>query len=116
MTSVNIKLIINSIPRVQEVDGVLPCPRVNCFKFPQSSVNLNKKGEYYFTYEVRNQKGERCGIDIFSWANNDVQIISNPRLTIERQPVEENLGQIKRTISIPNIPKSGDYTFTIDIV
>jgi hypothetical protein len=113
MKKVNIKLIINSIPKVQEIDGVLPCPRVNCFKSPQSSVNLNKKGEYYFNYEVSKKQGERCGIDIFSWANNDVQIISNPRLTIGQQPVEENLDQIKRTI---DIPKSGDYTFTIDII
>ena len=116
MTSVNIKLIINSIPKAKEVDEANPCPRVNCFKHPSIPVNLNKKGEYYFNYEIKNKKGERCGIDIFSWTNNDVQIISNPRLFIEQQPAGENLDQIKRTINIPIIPKSGDYTFTIDII
>jgi hypothetical protein len=114
MLSISVKIIINSIPKTPEVeDGVIPCPRVNCFKHPNIPVNLNKKGEYYFNYEARNKKGERCGIDIFSWLNNDVQIISNPRLPVEQQPVGENLDQIKRTI---NFTKDGHYTFFIDII
>jgi hypothetical protein len=114
MLSVSVKIIINSIPRTLPTEeGVAPCPRVNCFKYPNVPVNLNKKGEYYFNYEVKTKKGERCGIDIFSWLNNDVQIISNPRLPVEQQPAGENLDQIKRTI---NFTKDGDYTFFIDII
>jgi hypothetical protein len=113
MQIINIKIIINSIPKTIESENIYPCPRVNCFKHPQIPVDLNKKGEYYFNYEVKPKKGEKCGIDVFSWVSNDVQIISNPRLPIEQKPAGENLDQIQRTI---NISKEGDYTFIIDII
>jgi len=110
MQTVNVSISINSIPENTQPTGIRPCPRVNCFKHPKNPIDITKKGDYYYSYEIN--KGERCGLDIFIWNQNDLQVISNPKLTIETKLAGENSDQLQKTI---NFLEAGDYSFIINI-
>lgn len=107
--NVEINLNLVSIPNNTLSSGLRPCPRVNIYKHPIDPEDITQAGEYIKIFNL--DPGERCGIDVFGWQNNDIQIIA-PNFKISNEIVGENKDQIKKSISIT---KGGKYTISIII-
>jgi len=108
MKNVTINLNITNIKANTQPLNIIPCPRVNVFQHPIVPEHITQAGTYTYNF-VLDDTG-RCGVDVFSWRNDQVQISSDQ--PIVSVAAGQNLDQIKRTI---NITQAGIYNVSVAI-
>ena len=112
MKTVIINLNITSVPRFRAME--IPCPRVNVFKDPIGNAEwlrdkwLTQAGNY--NYSIQLEDGERCGIDVFAWEWNIIDITTD--LSVDTKIAGDNLDQIQKHI---DITEAGTYNISIII-
>lgn len=111
MKVVNINLEIASISVNRQPQNVIPCPRVNIFKHPIIPNNITKPGSYNFIFNLEDDG--RCGIDVFGWLDNEINIISDLPLVPVQKFAGEKKDQIQKTINIKN---AGTYNIMVTII
>ena len=70
--------------------------------------DITQVGNY--NYSIQLADGERCGIDAFAWANNQINIATD--LPVVIKSAGEKLDQIQKSI---NITEAGTYNISISI-
>jgi len=108
MKTVNINLNVIFIAENTQPSDTIPCPRVNAFKHPVIPEHITQTGNYNYSFILEDDG--RCGVDVFGWLNNKIDIISD--LPIIIKPAGERSDQIQKTI---NITKAGIYNISISI-
>ena len=120
MKTVRIKLVVNTVSPSSQPEGDRAIPRINVFKEPYTLLegvsllvdsdgveceDITEPGEYNYKFELTEY--ERCGIDIFTFVSNTVDVQTDRRLK------EDQYGTVvKRQISLH---EDGDYTVTVNI-
>jgi hypothetical protein len=108
MKTVIINLNIISIPQNTQPINIRPCPRVNVFQHPINPADITQVGNYNYSIEL--EDNGRCGVDVFAWKNNKINI--NTNLSITSKPAGFKLDQIKKNI---NITEAGTYNISVSI-
>jgi len=108
MKTININLnVIFIAENTQPLDSI-PCPRVNVFKHPVIPEHITQTGNYNYSFILEDDG--RCGVDVFGWANNKIDI--NTHLPIMIKSAGENLDQIQKSV---NITEAGTYHISVSI-
>lgn len=97
------------MPQNSQPENVRPCPRVNVFQHPINPTDITQVGNYNYSIEL--EDNGRCGIDVFAWSNNQININSN--LPVEVKSAGEKSDQIQKTV---NITEAGTYNISISVV
>ena len=107
MKTVIINLNITSIP-LDPRSPEIPCPRVNVFEHPILPDHITQAGNYNYTFNL--EDGGRCGVDVFAWEWNTIDIITD--LSVDTKIAGSNLDQIQKHI---DITEAGTYNISINI-
>lgn len=97
------------MPQNSQPENIRSCPRVNVFQHPINPTDITQVGNYNYSIEL--EDNGRCGIDVFAWSNNQININSN--LPVEVKSAGEKLDQIQKTV---NITEAGTYNISISVV
>lgn len=108
MKTIIINLNITSMPQSTQPTNITPCPRVNVFQDPINPADITQVGNYNYSIEL--EDNGRCGVDVFAWKNNNINISTD--LPILIRPAGRRLDQIRKTI---NIAKAGTYNISVSI-
>jgi hypothetical protein len=108
MKTIAINLSVISIPKNTQPQYLRACPRINVFQHPIDPTDITQVGNYNYLIEL--EDNGRCGIDIFGWKNDQIDITTD--LPVSIKSAGENLDQIQKSI---NITEAGTYNISVSI-
>lgn len=108
MKTVIINLNVISMPQNTQPTNIRPCPRVNVFEHPINPADITQVGNYNYSIELEDDG--RCGVDVFGWKNNEINITTDLPITVK--PAGFKLDQIQKSI---NITEAGTYNISVSI-